>query len=151
MEKPDLKLFFNQVIPALPNPYEFSEKIAASIGFIDDNPDAGPFEISGEMLDMWSVTEDEAAQITSRFIDAEKPFANPNTLSSLIIFAHLYLHHYRLEDFADLENFIYMYGRFQTLLHSLKNMDPYFISDNIRLFDLDSLNRTIDTLIFGSR
>lgn len=146
METPALKMTMMQLTPALPDPYEFSEEIAESLRFIDENPDSGPREITEEMLGLWSAPEEDTLKIIARLEKWEEPIPGPSAVSSLIVFAHLYARHYRSEDFADFENFIRTFGKFQTLLNSIKNKRktmsplPGIIT---RLFDLDNIDDNI--------
>lgn len=148
MEKPSLSL--QQITPVLPDPDEFASEISASLQFIDELPNTSPFEISEDILNLWCIPEDQLMEIYAQLSKLEEHNLSPNILSSLMVFAHLYLRYYRVEDFADCENFAYMYCRFQTLLNFLKKNynepKPDIPDTNIKLFDLDNLDDIIDTV-----
>ena len=148
MIKPDMRLTLQQVRPPLPDPCEFSEAILESIRVIDEHPDATIQGITDEMLELWSVSEEELDVISDRdLIENEELYLSPSVVSSLIIFSYIYAKHYRGEDFADFDNLIYLYRRFQKLINMLRNKS--IIKDRIaywNLLRLDNVNEIIDDL-----
>lgn len=147
MQKLNLKTALQPLTPALPDPYGFAEEIAASIRFIEKNPNAGPRDIPRNMLYLWCVPQDDIRDTTARL---EELAVTASTLSSFIVFAHLYLRHYRLKDFGDFDNFVHAYGRFQTLLNriiSIRSKGLMHILDNgINIFNLNNLDGIIDAI-----
>ena len=56
MKKPDLKITLQQISPALPDPYEFANKIIESFIFMDEHPAATSNELTPEMLEFGALT-----------------------------------------------------------------------------------------------
>lgn len=121
-----------QVAPALPDPYEFADKIADSLRFIDENPAATLRDLTPEMIDLWRIDPEELEWLRDNFDRLAAPDIHPHTVSSLIIFSRIYLAYYRIDDFADFENFADCYIKYQKLLCTSGH--------SFRLFDLENLD-----------
>ena len=136
MEKLRLQMALHQIAPALPDPYEFADKIADSLRFIDESPAATSQDLTPKMIDLWRIDPEELELLRNNFDQLAVQDINPHAVSSLIIFSHIYLTYYRIEDFADFENFMDCYAKYQKLLHYAGHL--------FRLFDLENLDGELD-------
>ena len=140
MEKLRLQMALHQIAPALPDPYEYAEKILDSLRFIDENPAATLWDLTSEMLDLWCIEPEELELLRDYLDRLAGQDVSPRVLSSLIIFTHIYLTYYRIEDFADFENFVDCYTKYQKLLHSARHCAGH----SFRLFDLENIDSLVD-------
>ncbi len=140
MEKLRLQMALHQIAPALPDPYEFADKIADSLRFIDENPAAQTNDLTLEMLDLWCINPQELDLLQDCFGQLAGQEITPQVISSLFIFTHIYLTYYRIEDFADFDNFADCYVKFQRMI----NHSRHFAGQSFRLFELENLDKILD-------
>lgn len=143
MEKPEIKPTLQQISPALPDPYQFSEKIFESIIFMDENPEATATDLQIEMLELWAAEQEQLDIIKGDPTRLNEIYVKPSIVSSLIIFTYIYLTYYRYEDFADLEIFLDIYYKYQLFLNYAKR-DREF---SFRLFDLGNIDDALDGIM----
>ncbi len=140
MEKLRLQMALHQIAPALPDPYEFADKIADSLRFINENPAATSQDLTPEMINLWRIDPEELELLRACFDRLAGQSVSPCVLSSLIIFAHIYLTYYRIEDFADFKNFADCYVKFQRLLYHTR----HFAGQSFPLFEMENLDGVLD-------
>ena len=129
----------------LPDPESLIPEIEKSLEFISSKPDMGSADIPEELLALWSISDDRLPCIVDELESIARKDLHHSVVPSLIIFAHIYLHHYNSGDFADFSNFIYLFCRFQTLLKSVREMRRQACAaqenlSRILLFDLENLD-----------
>lgn len=131
--KPRLTISMMQLDP-LPKRATLARKFKDSYEFIDANPNITLAELPKKYIKLWRVKDLSLIEDIDRYPITDDRFCHPSVFISLVVFAYIYSHYYKNEDYADFQNFWNSYEGFQKLMWDFSKRHSHM--QDKRLFHL---------------